>query len=58
MIFAKFRLNHHIGDVVEFETHYYKGIGEVRVLSNGKVGVLTEKFIFPYDEIKGIWVIK
>ena len=54
----KFFLDHHIGDKVEFETEYYKGIGEIRVLASGQPGITTEKFIFPNSEIKKFKVIK
>ena len=55
---VKYILSHHIGDMAEFETQYYKGTGEIRVLSDGRPGVVTDKFVFYNDEIKGIWVIK
>ena len=57
-MFTKYILSHHIGDMVEFETKYYKGTGEIRILSDGRPGVVTDKFVFYNDEIKGIWVIK
>ena len=57
-MFTKYILSHHIGDMAEFETQYYKGTGEIRVLSDGRPGVVTDKFVFYNDEIKGIWVIK
>jgi hypothetical protein len=57
-MFEKYILSHHIGDMAEFETSYYKGTGEIRVLSDGRPGVVTDKFVFYNDEIKGIWVIK
>ena len=57
-MFEKYILSHHIGDMAEFETQYYKGTGEIRILSDGRPGVVTDKFVFYNDEIKGIWVIK
>lgn len=55
---VKYILSHHVGEMAEFETSYYKGTGEIRVLSDGRPGVVTDKFVFYNDEIKGIWVIK
>ena len=57
-MFAKFIISRHIGDKVQFETKYYKGIGEIRVLSDGQPGITTEKFVFTNDEIKKFKVIK
>ena len=55
---VKYILSHHVGEMAEFETQYYKGTGEIRILSDGRPGVVTDKFVFYNDEIKGIWVIK
>ena len=57
-MFEKYILSHHIGDMAEFETKYYKGIGEIRVLSDGQPGITTKKFVFTNDEIKKFKVIK
>jgi hypothetical protein len=57
-MFTKYILSHHIGDMVEFETKYYKGTGEIRSLATGRPGIVTDKFIFYDNEIKKLRVIK
>jgi len=54
----KFLLDKYMNKVVWFSTQYYNGIGEVRVLSNGEPGVLTDKFLFECKEIKKIKEVK
>ena len=55
---VKYILSHHVGEMAEFETSYYKGTGEIRVLSDGRPGIVTDKFIFYDNEIKKLRVIK
>ena len=57
-MFEKYILSHHIGDMAEFETKYYKGSGRIGYGSDGKPIILTEHFSFAGSEIKKIKVIK
>jgi hypothetical protein len=54
----KFLLDKYMNQTVWFSTQYYTGIGEVRVLGNGEPGILTDKFIFGWKEIKKIKEVK
>ena len=54
----KFILNRNIGDKVHFTTKYFVGEGIISIQGNGDPQILTDKFSFPYQDVKTMEVIK
>ena len=52
---TQFKLHFLLNHQVQFRTYgNFEKIGEVRVLGNGKMGITTQRAVFPAREVKRV----